>query len=69
MFIGVIGIEIDYTVMAEQIQSIRMYENGYAFLTDAQGKLIYHPRIDLAPLPDDERPVPPEGMAFFTFWI
>ena len=61
-FVGVIGIEIDYTVMAEQIQSIRMYENGYAFLTDAQGKLIYHPRIDLAPLPDDERPVPPEGM-------
>ena len=61
-FVGVIGIEIDYTVMADQVQSIRLYENGYAFLTDAQGMPICHPRIDLASLPDDEKPVPPEGM-------
>ena len=61
-FVGVVGIEIDYTVLAEQVQSIRLYENGYAFLTDRQGMPICHPRIDLAALPDDAKPVPPEGM-------
>ena len=33
-FVGVIGIEVDYSTMAEQIESIRLYSNGYAFLTD-----------------------------------
>ena len=61
-FVGVIGIEIDYTTMAEQVGSIHLYENGYAFLTDADGNLIYHPRIDLAELPEDQKPVMPEGV-------
>ena len=61
-FVGVIGIEIDHSMMAEQVQSIKLYNNGYAFLTDAEGSLIYHPRIDLAKLTDDEKPVMPEGV-------
>lgn len=61
-FIGVIGIEIDYTTMAEQVASIRLYSNGYAFLTDADGKLIYHPRIDLASLDAKDWPKIPEGL-------
>jgi diguanylate cyclase (GGDEF)-like protein len=61
-FIGVIGIEIDHSTMAEQVQSIKLYNNGYAFLTDAEGSLIYHPHIDLAQLTEDEKPVLPEGV-------
>lgn len=61
-FIGVIGIEIDYTVMAEHVESIRLYNNGYAFLTDPNGKLIFHPRIDIANLSDKDLPVPPDGL-------
>ena len=61
-FVGVIGIEIDYTMMAEQVESIRLYNNGYAFLTDANGELIFHPRIDLATLADEMKPEIPEGM-------
>ena len=61
-FVGVIGIEIDYTTMAEQVQSIHLYKNGYAFLTDDKGSLIYHPRIDLAMLSPEEIPVLPEGV-------
>lgn len=59
-FIGVIGIELDYSVMKEQVGSIKLYRNGYAFLTDAQGNLIYHPRID----EDEEEKMPqtPEGL-------
>ena len=61
-FVGVIGIEIDHSTMAEQVSSIKLYSDGYAFLTDANGDLIYHPRIDLATLPDENRPKLPEGV-------
>ena len=61
-FIGVIGIEIDHTTMAEQVESIRLYNNGYAFLTDKDGSLIFHPRIDVTSLPEDSTPAMPDGM-------
>ena len=60
-FVGVIGIEIDYSTMAEQVNNIRLYENGYAFITDAEGDLIYHPYIDVTTVSEEERPAcPPE---------
>lgn len=60
-FVGVIGIELDYSTMAEQVASIRLYSNGYAFLTDSDGRLIYHPRMDIASMPEEEKPATPEG--------
>lgn len=50
-FIGVVGIEIDYSAMAKEIDSIKFYDNGYAFLSDAYGTLFYHPYIDVANMP------------------
>ena len=61
-FIGVVGIEIDYTTMAEQVDSIRLYSNGYAFLSDAEGNLFYHPRVDVTKLKEGEFPQIPEGL-------
>ena len=61
-FIGVVGIEIDYSTMAEQVDSIRLGGNGYAFLSDLEGNLFYHPRIDVAELTKETRPKPPEGV-------
>ena len=61
-FVGVIGIELDYSTMAEQVASIRLYSNGYAFLTDSDGRLIYHPRMDIASMPEEEKPATPEGV-------
>lgn len=46
-FVGVIGIELDYTAMAEQVNNITLYESGFAFLTDGEGNLVYHPRTDV----------------------
>lgn len=46
-FIGVVGIEVDYTTMAQEVDSIHFYNNGYAFLGGTDGKLFYHPRIDV----------------------
>ena len=60
-FVGVIGIEVDYTTMAEQVDSIRLYSNGYAFLSDENGELFYHPRIDVTQLTPETMPKLPEG--------
>ena len=68
-FVGVVGIEIDYSTMAEQVESIRLYSNGYAFITDAEGNLIYHPRIDVAALPEETRPETPNGMLSSSTFI
>ena len=61
-FVGVVGIEIDYSTMKEQVESIHLYDNGYAFLTDSEGNLIFHPRIDIAALNADQIPATPDGL-------
>ena len=52
-FIGVIGIEIDYQTIADMIKNIKLYNSGYAFLNNANGKLIYHPSLDALSIDDD----------------
>ena len=59
-FVGVIGIEIDYSIMAEEINHITLYENGYAFLNDAEGAIIYHPRMDVTAM--QSQPKVPSGL-------
>ncbi len=45
-FFGVIGMEVASTLMEEEVDHIQLFENGYAYITDEEGKLIYHPYID-----------------------
>ncbi len=52
-FIGVVGIEVDYSTMAAEVNAIHPYRNGYAFLSDSDGKLFYHPHIDVTNLPTE----------------
>ena len=67
-FVGVVGIEIDYTTMAEQVESIRLYGNGYAFLSDAEGNIFFHPKIDVSQLTEETKPVLPyDAVAKNTF--
>ena len=58
-FIGVVGIEIDYSTMASEVNSINLYDNGYAFLNDAEGNIVYHPGIDVTTV---DQPDVPEGL-------
>ncbi len=60
-FVGVAGIEIDYSTMAKQVESIRLYNNGYAFLSDENGELFFHPRIDVTQLTPETAPATPDG--------
>ena len=59
-FLGVIGIEIDYSTVARQVDNITLYEDGYAFINDAEGNVVYHPRIDVATM--EAQPKVPEGL-------
>ena len=61
-FIGVIGIELDYSVMAAQVNNIRLYDHGYAFINDKEGNIIFHPYIDVATLTEENKPKVPEGL-------
>ena len=59
-FIGVIGIELGYRTLGEQINSIKVQNSGYAFIVDNNlGKIIYHPTIDLFKNPEDRNLITP----------
>ena len=59
-FVGVIGIELDYSAMAAQIDNITLYENGYAFVTDADGMIVYHPHKNISEMDAGEKA--PDGI-------
>ena len=59
-FVGVLGIEIDYSTMADVVNGISFHDSGYAFLQDAEGTLIYHPLMDVPAM--DNPPATPQGM-------
>lgn len=62
-FIGVIGIEMDYATLEEQVESIHLYHNGYAYLSDENGELLFHPYIDVSGMTPEEKPEVPESVA------
>ncbi len=68
-FIGAIGIEIDYSTMANQVDNIKLYDSGYAFLSDEKGNIIYHPYIDVISLPKEEVPQTPEELRGYETFI
>lgn len=45
--IGVVGIDIDFNVLKNIINSTSIYNSGYAFLTDAQNNILYHKDLEL----------------------
>ncbi len=59
-FVGVIGIEIDYSTMAKLVNNISLHENGYAFINDDKGKIIYHPLMDVTKM--KTQPSVPDGL-------
>lgn len=61
-FVGVVGIEIDYKTLGEQIKDIKALDSGYAFIVEnVRGTIIYHPHIDLLGMKEEDRPLtPPE---------
>ena len=61
-FVGVIGIEIDYSTMAGLVDNIRPYTSGYAFINDSEGIIIYHPQMTQEELESENKKETPYGM-------
>ena len=45
-FVGVIGIEIDYEMLAQEVEHIKIFDTGYAFILDEDSNVVYHPQLD-----------------------
>lgn len=41
--VGIVGMDIDFTKMQEEINEISLYKSGYAFLTNASDEILVHP--------------------------
>ena len=44
--VGVVGMDIDFTVITDIVDAVTLYTNGYAFLTNASAKLVHHKMLD-----------------------
>ena len=40
--VGVVGMDIDFSVITDVIKGMQVYQSGYAFLTDNMSKVMYH---------------------------
>ena len=67
VFVGVVGIEIDYSTMASEVDSITLFDSGYAFINDAEGTIIYHPHMDVKELAENHPKVPDGLLSEDTF--
>lgn len=55
-FFGVIGMDIAYSTLVRQIDGLQIYDSGYAFLTNEDGHIIYHPYVESGPRLDEMVP-------------
>ena len=62
VFIGVVGIEIDYSTLASQVNNIELYKSGYAFINEDDGTIVYHPKIDVTVMAPEDIPKVPDGL-------
>ena len=46
VLIGVLGMDIPVTDLTSQINSLRVYETGFACLLDERGRVVYHPDLE-----------------------
>ena len=47
VFIGVMGMDILFDTLMEQVWSLKVYHNGYAFLMTQEGEILYHPELEM----------------------
>lgn len=43
--VGVVGMDIDFSVITDIVKTMRVYQSGYAFLTDTTGNIMFHPEF------------------------
>lgn len=46
--IGIVGMDIDFSVVKDIVDSTRLYKTGYAYLTDTGSNIVYHKDLEAA---------------------
>ena len=49
--IGVIGLDIPVDTLVSQLDSVKVYDTGFACLFDSEGHVIYHPELEIGAVP------------------
>lgn len=44
--IGIVGFDLDFTQLVFELETVKIYETGYAFLLDKNGDVLSHPSIE-----------------------
>jgi diguanylate cyclase (GGDEF)-like protein len=52
-FVGVIGVDASYSSLVDLIDGIEVLKTGYAFLTDDEGRIVYHPGLKMGTMLSD----------------
>ncbi|MBO7673901.1 MAG: diguanylate cyclase [Atopobiaceae bacterium] len=52
-FMGVIGVDVSYGSLVDQVDDIRFMQTGYAFLIDDTDTIVYHPKLETGLTLDD----------------
>ena len=50
--VGVLGMDILFETMTEQVSSLKIYDTGFAFLMDRDGTILYHPSYAFGAYPE-----------------
>ena len=50
---GVIGMDVSTSLLYETTKAVTVYEEGYAFLMDNEGRFVYHPEMESQWITDD----------------
>ncbi|MCF0221545.1 MAG: diguanylate cyclase [Fibrobacter sp.] len=45
--IGVVGMDVNFGYLTQEISSIQLFKTGFAFLEDAEGNIAYHPTMKM----------------------
>ncbi len=45
--VGIVGMDIDFGQMTDFTDSVKSFDSGYAFLSDASGSILHHPSIPI----------------------
>ncbi len=45
--IGIVGFDIDFNTLVAELEAIKIYETGYAFLLDENANILSHPSLEL----------------------
>ncbi len=53
VLIGVLGMDIPFATLSDQVRSLQVYETGFAFLLGEDNRILYHPTLELGAYPDE----------------